>query len=81
MWRVNGQLHGTAVFLLVKQPPLQAEKRLGGPWSQSGHFGEHNLMPLLQFSNPESSHYTDRATVAPHKRIMFRKLRDKLKLM
>ena len=80
IWRVNGQLHGPATFLLVKGQPVQTEKRLGGPLSQSEKFGEHNLRPLPQFSSPQPSHYTDRVSLVPHKSSMFRKLRDELKL-
>ena len=45
IWRVNGQLHGPATFLLLKEPPVQTEKRLGWPLIQSGNSEEHNLFP------------------------------------
>ena len=45
IWRVNSHLHGPATFLLVKEPPVQTEKRRGWPLGQSGNFREQNLFP------------------------------------
>ena len=45
MRRVNSQLHGPATSLLVKEPPVQTEKRRGWPLSQPGNFREQNRFP------------------------------------
>jgi hypothetical protein len=65
----SGQLHAAAGLRLGKQPRYPLYRRLGGPQSRSGRYGEANIpLPLpgieprlLSVAQPVTVRYTDRA--------------------
>jgi hypothetical protein len=44
---VSGQLEAPAGLLLGKDSPAPMNRRLDGPQSRSGSYGDENLLPLL----------------------------------
>jgi hypothetical protein len=53
---VSGQLHAPTALPPGKEPPYPLDKRLGGPQSRSGRYGEErNLTPAFQ---PVARRYT-----------------------
>jgi hypothetical protein len=69
---VSGQLHAPAALPLGKSPRYPFYRRLGGPQSWSGWYGEVNIFdptgtrtPAPLVVQPVASHYTDWAIPAP----------------
>jgi hypothetical protein len=42
---VSGQIHASAALTPWKEPRYPLDKRLGGPQSRSGHYGEEKNQP------------------------------------
>jgi hypothetical protein len=68
---MNGQLHAPAVLPRAKGPRYPLDRRLGGPQSRSGLFGEVKILdptgtrtPTLSVVQPVTSCYADWTTVA-----------------
>jgi hypothetical protein len=74
---VSGQLHAPAALLPGKRPRYPFYKRLIGPQSRSGRYGEVKIftLPGLELRPPVvqsvASRYTDWAILAPLQRVYF----------